>query len=154
SASASKELPSQIAMDLATSLRLASDAMEADLEASFAQSVCLPFLRNAQNADGGWGFHPASQSRAEPTCWALLALINSSGSEPSETVARGFRFLHASQLPDGSWPSTPEEKTGCWVTSLACWVLDAEKDSAQSVAAGLNWLCEDWPRDSTPWRRF
>jgi len=141
-------------MDLAPSLRLASDAMEADLEASFAKSVCLPFLRNAQNADGGWGFHPASQSRAEPTCWALLALINSSGAEASEGVARGFRFLRAAQLPDGSWPSTPEEKTGCWVTSLACWVLDSEKDSAPAVGAGLNWLCQDWPLDSTLWRRF
>jgi hypothetical protein len=141
-------------MDLAPPLRLASNAMEADREASFAQSVCLPFLRNAQNADGGWGFHPGSQSRAEPTCWALLALINSTDDEASEVVARGFRFLHAAQLPDGSWPSTPEEKTGCWVTSLACWVLESESDSRKNVAAGLKWLCEDWPRDSTLWRRF
>jgi len=141
-------------VDLPPSLRLASDAMEADLESSFPRSVCLPFLRNAHNADGGWGFHPGSQSRAEPTCWAILALINSSEGGACEAVDRGFRFLRAAQLPDGSWPSTPEEKTGCWVTSLACWVLDSEKDSATAVAAGLRWLCEDWPRDSTLWRRF
>jgi hypothetical protein len=128
--------------------------MGVDLEASFAQSVCLPFLRKAQNADGGWGFHPGSQSRAEPTCWALLALTSSAVEDASEAVARGFRFLRAAQCPDGSWPSTLEEKTGSWVTSLACWVLSSEKDSAKNLAAGLKWLCEDWPRDSTLWRRF
>ena len=144
----------EIAVDLAPALRLASDAMEADPEISFVERICLPFLRNAQNADGGWGFRPGTQSRAESTCWALQALIVSSGPEAVEAVAQGFQFLRAAQLPDGSWPSTPEEKTGCWVTSLACWTLFSEKDSARAVAAGLRWLCEDWPRDSTPWRRF
>jgi hypothetical protein len=128
--------------------------MEADPEASFAESVCLPILRKAQNADGGWGFHPGSQSRAEATCWALQALVDSSWPGTCETVARGFQFLREAQLPDGSWPSTPEEKIGCWVTSLACWVLLREKDSSKAVAAGLDWLCGDWPRDSTLWRRL
>jgi hypothetical protein len=141
-------------MDLAPALRLASSAMESNPESSFVESVCLPFLRNAQNADGGWGFRPDSQSRAESTCWALQALIGSSGPETSEGVARGFQFLRAAQLPDGSWPSTPEEKAGCWVTSLACWVLLSEGNSAKAVATGLHWLCQDWPRDSTLWRRF
>ncbi len=111
--------------------------MEADLESSFARSVCLPFLRNAQNADGGWGFHPGAQSRAEPTCWALLALINSPDAQAPEAVVRGLRFLRAAQLPDASWPATPEQKTGSWITSLACWVLESDKDSAKEVAAGL-----------------
>jgi hypothetical protein len=128
--------------------------MGADSDASFANSVCVPFLRNAQNADGGWGFHPLSQSRSEPTCWALLALINTDGAEASEALARGVRFLRDAQLPNGSWPATPEEKTGCWVTSLACWVLGTKKESVKAIAAGLNGLCEDWPRDSNLWRRF
>jgi hypothetical protein len=64
------------------------------------------------------------------------------------------QFLRSAQLSDGSWPSTPEEKTGCWVTSLACSALRSDGDSAKTVAAGLNWLCQDWPRDSSPWRRL
>jgi hypothetical protein len=123
-------------------------------ETILAESVCLPFLRDSQNADGGWGFHPGSQSRSESTCWALLALSDSPRQELSEGVARGFQFLRAAQLPDGSWPSTPEQKTGCWVTSLACWVLLADGNSAKAAAAGLNWICRDWPRDSTLWRRL
>jgi hypothetical protein len=135
------------------SVRLASDVMEAAPETSFAESVCLPFLQSAQNADGGWGFHPGSQSRVEATCWSLQAL-DSSRPDIQESVARGFQFIRAAQLADGSWPSSPEEQVGSWVTSLACWVLLREKNSSMAVAAGLNWLCEDWPRDSTPWRRF
>jgi hypothetical protein len=141
-------------VDLAPSLRLASDEMEADPETSFVESVCLPFLRNAQNADGGWGFRPDNQSRAESTCWALHALLETSRTESSDGVSRGFQFLRAAQLPDGSWASTPEGKTGCWVTSLACWVLLSERNSEKAVAAGLKWLCQDWPHDSTLWRRF
>jgi hypothetical protein len=62
--------------------------------------------------------------------------------------------LLAQQLPNGSWPSTPGEAHGGWVTSLACRVLWLQADSSKAVAAGLNWLCDDWPRDSSPWRRF
>jgi Squalene-hopene cyclase C-terminal domain/Prenyltransferase and squalene oxidase repeat len=141
-------------VDLARPVRLASEAMQADSEAAFAKSVCLPFLLKAQNKDGGWGFHPGSESRAEPACWALMALTNAAEAETSESIDRGIEFLRAAQLADGSWPSTPEERRGCWVTSLACWVLASEKNSATAVASGLGWLCGDWPRDSTLWRRL
>lgn len=121
----------------------------------FASDFCLPFLRNSQNADGGWGFHPVSESRVEPTCWAILAL-QASGDTPVSAgiLERGFQFLREGQLADGSWAASPEVKTGCWVTSLACWALTADAPARQQVDAGLKWLCEDWPRDSAPWRRL
>jgi hypothetical protein len=121
----------------------------------FVSSFCLPFLRNSQNADGGWGFHPGSESRVEPTCWAILALQASGDTLVSAgTLDRGFQFLREAQLADGSWAASPEVTTGCWVTSLACWVLTADAHSHEAVAAGLKWLCDDWPRDSAPWRRL
>jgi hypothetical protein len=128
--------------------------MEADREKPFVEEVCLPFLRNAQNRDGGWGFHPQSESRVEPTCWALQALGASSNPEAEAGIARGLQFLRAAQLGDGSWPSTPEEKSGCWVTSLGCWVLLTAADSSGAATAGIKWLCHDRPGDTTPWRRF
>jgi hypothetical protein len=130
--------------------------MEADPGKSFVQELCLPLLRNAQNVDGGWGFHAQSESRVEPTCWALQALVGSSNGQAETGVARGLQFLRAAQLSDGSWPSTPEEKSGCWVTSLGSWVLltSADPEAAPAAAAGLRWLCRDWPRDTTPWRRL
>jgi Prenyltransferase and squalene oxidase repeat len=129
--------------------------MDSDPEKSFLERVCLPFLRSAQNVDGGWGFHPDSESRVESSCWALLALTSAKQASDVDPVERALRFLLGAQLHDGSWPATPEEKTGCWVTSLACLALmHGKKDSASAIAAGLQWICSDWPRDSTAWRRF
>ncbi len=141
-------------MDTIAVFKLTSDPSAGAHDLSFVKMSCLPFLQQAQDADGGWGFHPGSQSRVEPTCWALHALLNSYWPDKSPLVSRGFQFLLGAQLRDGSWPSSPEETEGSWVTSLACWTLLADSDSAKAVAAGINWLCEDWPRDSTPWRRF
>ncbi len=141
-------------METTSVFTLVADDSIASTESSWMKTICSSLLRDAQNADGGWGFRPNTQSRVEPTCWALHTLLYCSGSESSEGVTRGFRFLRGAQLPDGSWPSAPEAKIGCWVTSLACWVLLAEKDSSDAVAAGLSWFCGDWPLDSAPWARL
>lgn len=34
------------------------------------------FLKSSANADGGWAYLPGRTSRLEPTCWALLALLD------------------------------------------------------------------------------
>ncbi|MGA2992240.1 MAG: hypothetical protein ABSD88_17360 [Candidatus Korobacteraceae bacterium] len=157
---------------------------EAPSPASFVESICLPALRNAQNYDGGWGFRPGCESRVEPTCWALQALLNPAQPAPAtadtaiaggppqaceENCRRGFQFLRAAQLPDGSWPATlptaktavagdpgpaAGQETGCSVTALACWVLLSEKNSRSAVAAGLRWLNQDQPRAAALWQRW
>ncbi len=59
--------------------------------AVFASAVCLPLLRDRQNEDGGWGFHPEAESRVEPTCWALLALMQvASTAADREILERGL----------------------------------------------------------------
>src|SRR5262249_13958161 len=124
--------------------------MGTESEISFLEQICLPFLRNAQNADGGWGFTPGGVSRAEPTCWALLA-VPAGGSD----AARGCAWLASMQCPVGSGPATPEDQTGCWVTSLACLTLSLGDPGAdQAVRAALQWICSAWPQDSTTWRRL
>jgi hypothetical protein len=121
---------------------------------SFAETICRPFLRGSQNEDGGWGFHRDSESRVEPTCWALQALSGSALPAELAAVAAGRRFLHGAQLADGSWAATPGQSTGCWVTALAGLTLLADTNSESRVKAALRWLSDDWPRDSTPWRRL
>jgi Squalene-hopene cyclase C-terminal domain len=128
--------------------------MDAASESVLIENFCLPFLLRAQNSDGGWGFHSGSASRAESTCWALLGLLHYSSHGSTTAIQRGLAFLRASQLSDGSWPSTPEEKTGCWVTSLATLTLLAVAPQSPETSAGLQWICKDWPADSAPWRRF
>jgi hypothetical protein len=135
--------------------KIDSDPVDRSNDSLFVSDFCLPFLRNAQNADGGWGFHPGAESRVEPTCWAILALQASGNATASVAkLDQGFQFLRAAQLADGSWVASPQVTTGCWVTSLACWVLLADAHAHAAVSSGLKWLCDDWPRDSAPWRRF
>lgn len=119
-----------------------------------AETTCLPLLENSQNADGGWGFQPGHESRVEATSWALLALLQREDHEDlSDRFSRGLKFLCSAQLPDGSWPATSGQQTGSSASSLACWALFAAKDHSNAAERGLRWLCNDWPRDSAPWRR-
>jgi len=43
---------------------------------------------------------------------------------------------------------------GSWVTSLACSVLARFPKNETAIAAGLEWLCDDYPRDSSGWQKF
>ena len=118
------------------------------------RSECLSLLRELQNADGGWPFHIGEQSRVEPTCWALRALFASERYADGQVFRKAACFLQTSQLADGSWPAASQMNTGSWVTSLACCVLSGDALSEDNVKAGLKWICEDFPRDSSPLRRF
>ena len=124
-------------------------------DSNFLEHICIPRLRDAQNEDGGWGFKAGSRTRVEPTAWALLAFGEGfviAGEE--EGRARGVRFLESSQLADGSWPSSPESREGCWVTALACWALLGAAHAADAVARGMAWICNDRPGESRLWWRL
>ena len=117
-----------------------------------AREQFLSFLGTQQNADGGWGFHAGEQSRVEPSCWAALALFPG-GNRSTGEFLRLVNFLQSAQLPDGSWPATPQMNTGGWITSLACCVLYGDRSSTKNVERGLQWICDDFPGDSSRWRR-
>ena len=128
--------------------------MESVIGNSADDQLFFTLIQSAQNEDGGWGFHRGGQSRVEPTCWALHALASPQANQ--KFIERGLKYLGAAQLADGSWPATTEEKTGCWVTSLATRVFleFGGKDYLHMAVAGLRWVCEDWPRDSSWWQRW
>jgi hypothetical protein len=119
------------------------------MSSTFVENICLPYLLGAQNEDGGWGFHTGSTSRAEPTAWALIALLEVSSSDSHKQAAsKAFQFLSSSQLPDGSWPSSPELREGSWVTSVVCLALLARKERAENAARGLTWLSNELPGEA------
>jgi len=122
---------------------------------SFVDQRYLSSLRRSQNTDGGWGFNAGCESRVEPTVWALIALQEFESSEATEeSLERGFNFLAAAQLEDGSWAASRGQTEGCWVTSLACWALGSRPQDSTSLQKGLRWLNVDKPRDSGFWFRF
>jgi hypothetical protein len=127
-------------------------------EAYFVIGRCLPYLRAVQNEDGGWGFLRDTESRVEPSAWALLALhefASQGPSGPDESIARGFGYLERTQLPDGSWPAAPGQEKGSWTTAPACWALLAQGERAQrSLDRGLSWLLQTTPGDASLWWRL
>jgi hypothetical protein len=125
------------------------------MRSAFVENTCLPFLLDAQNEDGGWGFHAGSISRAEPTAWAVIALLECAFiPSHDEAASRGIRFLAAAQLPDGSWPSSPEWREGSWVTSLVCLALLGHSESSGSVKRGLDWLSKELPGEAGLFQRL
>jgi len=126
-----------------------------DMRPAFVENTCLPFLLDAQNEDGGWGFRAHSVSRAEPTAWALIALAESAPAQAQEEAAsRGVQFLHSAQLSDGSWPCSPGLPEGSWVTSLACLALLGREKSSENGKRGLGWLCKEMPGETGTLRRI
>jgi hypothetical protein len=121
----------------------------------FVQPACSSYLLEAQNEDGGWGFSRDLESRVEPTSWALLALTEiCTGGSCAESISRGYKFLEHAQLADGSWPAASDQRTGSWVTSLACWALRSRSDMSPRRARGIRWLEDDVPGDARFWWRF
>ncbi|MGH9746938.1 MAG: hypothetical protein ACRD59_12620 [Candidatus Acidiferrales bacterium] len=116
----------------------------------FIERILLPYLRDAQNTDGGWGFSRGAASRVEPTAWALLALSElHSNQQTADASARGFSCLEGSQLSDGFWPAVVGQNEGSWVTSLACWALLVRGEAAgQGAARGIEWLLKEKPGDA------
>ena len=54
-----------------------------------------------RNADGGWGYYAGKASRLEPTCWALLALLEDRRPEDAAVVEAGLHLLAKWQRADG-----------------------------------------------------
>jgi squalene-hopene/tetraprenyl-beta-curcumene cyclase len=79
------------------------------------------WLKEAQNADGGWGEScksyddPAAAGRGESTAsqtaWALLGLL-AVGEADSAEVRAGAEFLVGTQRADGGWTEAPFTGTG------------------------------------------
>jgi squalene-hopene/tetraprenyl-beta-curcumene cyclase len=85
----------------------------------------VAWLKNHQNADGGWGEgcesyrNPAKKgqgtSTASQTSWALMGLV-AAGEIESVEVRRGVEYLLRTQRPDGSWDE--EQFTGTGVPQV------------------------------------
>jgi len=139
------------------------------LDARLRERLYLPFLIEAQNADGGWGYRPGGQSASEPTTVVLLAFLGISRAgdlttsrpfDSSTTLllesacAAAVDWLRKCQLPDGSWPPFAGQPRGSWVTAPASLALHTRGDSPHQVCRGLHWLAQAWPAEGTLWRRM
>jgi hypothetical protein len=98
----------------------------------------LDFLRNSQNADGGWGYFPGKQSWLEPTTYAMLALQGTPGSDSS--LDRGWSFVRSLQTPDGSFQPNGMVHEGTWVTAHAVTLACVRGVYDQRVRDSVGWM--------------
>lgn len=124
------------------------------MNAVFSLEQGVAALKDRQNRDGGWGYFENTQSRIEPTCWAVTALTAPEEHEGATWLNAAQQCLLADQAEEGFWKASPEMKTGNWVTSLGCAVLSQHPGAENAALAGIKWLCEDYPLDSSPLLRF
>jgi squalene-hopene/tetraprenyl-beta-curcumene cyclase len=91
-----------------------------DSKAPWIQAA-LRWLKEHQNADGGWGetcesysdssLRGRGPSTPSQTAWALMGLM-AGGEEKSLEVSRGIQYLLNTQKPDGSWEELHFTGTG------------------------------------------
>ena len=108
--------------------------------------ACVEELIERQLPEGGWPFAlETTQSAAEPTALALLAL-------PSESVRErdaAIRFLLRIQNTNGSWPAfCGDDGGGSGLTGLVLYAL--QRCCAQGMATNraVHWLIESRGRES------
>lgn len=64
-------------------------------------SALTAALLQARGTDGGWGYFAADQSRLEPTCWGLLALLATADRRSQVDLAASAAFLARAQRDHG-----------------------------------------------------
>ncbi len=101
-------------------------------------------LRGAQNRDGGWGYHGGA-SWAEPTAWALLALVSAGHAEAG--VERGAAWLWACRRQDGGWSPHPSVRDVTWITALALLFL-AGRARPADLRPTVQWVLAQSGRES------
>lgn len=92
----------------------------ADMRQPYARRA-IAWLKNVQNADGGWGetlhsyddpqYKGLGQSTASQTAWALMGLITA-GEARCPEVTHGLEYLLRTQQTDGTWDETEYTGTG------------------------------------------
>jgi hypothetical protein len=81
------------------------------------------WLREARNADGGWGFQPQAASDPDSTGAALQALVAASGR--GRATARGASYLRRAQRADGGFALAEGGPTNSQSTAWAVQALIA-----------------------------
>jgi squalene-hopene/tetraprenyl-beta-curcumene cyclase len=96
-------------------------ALDLDMSATYIRKAAH-WLRERQNADGGWGESCASYvveaargrgpSTPSQTAWALLALLAVDSDEYKGAVDGGLSYLVNNMTPNGTWTETAHTGTG------------------------------------------
>jgi hypothetical protein len=105
-------------------------------------------LREAQNADGGWGYFPGKQSWLEPTFYAAVALQG----EPA--ADRAWELLKSWQGADGGWRPSADVRVASWGTSLCVTLAQSRGEIGEPFQRGVQWLLSSKEIELAMWQRI
>lgn len=105
-------------------------------------------LRDAQNADGGWGYFPGKQSWLEPTFYAAVALAG----EPA--ADRAWELLKSWQGADGGWRPSADVQIPSWGTSLCVTLAQSRGETGEPFQKGVQWLLSSKEVELALWKRM
>jgi hypothetical protein len=88
-----------------------------------ASSDLLDTLLASVNPDGGWGYYQGKASRLEPTCWAVLALMQNAQSLDQWTPDAALRLLERWQRHRGLLAGEPSQPPNLAFNGLAALTL-------------------------------
>ncbi len=110
----------------------AAGAREASLKRSAG------WLRDAQNADGGWGIQPRAPSEADSSGAALQGLV--AAGVGGKAVEGGARWLQRSQQRNGGWALGSSGIVNAQSTAWAVQGLVAAGAGADAIESALRYL--------------
>jgi hypothetical protein len=96
--------------------------------------VRLNALRQAQNADGGWGYFPGKQSWLEPTVYAAMALHGRPEADHAWTLLKSW------QMENGAWRPSADVQIGGWGTALCVTLATVRGEFGDPLQRGVAWL--------------
>ncbi len=104
------------------------------------------WLKQVQNADGGWGWAEGQDSDSNSTSWVIQALLAAGESRDSESLTRALAYLHTLQNGDGGFAN--QKPAPPWGSEIS------DGNSTPSVIQGLVALGEnvtgwDWTTSLT-----
>lgn len=98
----------------------------------------LDFLKQTQNADGGWGYFPGKRSWLEPTVYAALAMHADAQAE--QQCRKTWQLLESWSLPDGGWRTSTDVAEPNWTSALAVTFYCVMGMTSLSLKRGVDYL--------------
>ena len=118
------------------------------------------FIKEHQNADGGWGWAVGAGSDVDDTAAAIMALIAAGENPQAEEIQEALEYLKENQQPDGGFPSwgVTNSASDSWAIGAICsvgqnpyeWKVNDTSVmdhllSLQNEDGSFNWTSSDPP---------
>ncbi|MCD6240021.1 terpene cyclase/mutase family protein, partial [Candidatus Bathyarchaeota archaeon] len=121
----------------------------------------LDFIKEHQNADGGWGWAIDAGSDVDDTAAAIMALIAADENPQAEEIQEALEYLKENQQSDGGFPSwgVTNSASDSWAIGAICSVGQDPKDWQKNGTSVMDHLLSlqnedgsfNWTRNDPSW---